>query len=111
MTIRSTKYLRGAKGQGCINCGANNGTIVAAHYTGLRSSIFGKGTGCKPHDVCVADLCRKCHETFDKNMAGHGPTKYWKKIDASEQFMYCVVQTFIRRLRQGIITLEDMEEG
>jgi len=105
--IRSKKLLDGARDQTCVNCGRRDGTVVAAHYTGLRSSLLGKGTGHKPHDLCVADLCHKCHYAFD--VAGGGST-FEKKIDKSEQFLFNIIKTMIRRVDQGVITIEGMKD-
>ena len=105
--IRSKKLLAGAKDQSCVNCGASDGTVVAAHYTGLRSSLLGKGTGHKPHDLCVADLCRKCHYKFDVEFDA---STFEKKIDKSEQFLFNVIKTLIRRIDQGVIKIEGMKD-
>ena len=43
-----------ARGQSCIRCGADDGTVVLAHYTGVRREAFGGGFGKKVHDAVVA---------------------------------------------------------
>ena len=101
--IRSKKLLEAAKDQACINCGAKDGTVVAAHYTGLRSHRFGKGTGHKPHDLCIADLCHRCHYRFD---VASDRGSFAKKVDHSEQFLFLIIQTLIRRIDQGVITIK-----
>jgi hypothetical protein len=112
MTIRSKKMLSAAKDQSCMNCGANDGTVVAAHYSGLRSHAFGKGTGHKPHDILVADLCRSCHESFDQNRAmGHVSESTLRRIDQSEQFLYLILQTLLRRIDQGVVKVEGNRSG
>ena len=95
--------LDGARDQTCVNCGRRDGTVVAAHYTGLRSNLLGKGTGHKPHDLCVADLCSHCHYHFD--VAGGG-NSFEQKIDKSEQFLFAIIKTLIRRIEQGVIQIE-----
>ena len=65
------KLLDAAKDQSCVNCGVRDGTVVAAHYTGLRANLRARA-GHKPHDLCVADLCHKCHYQFD--VGGGGAT-------------------------------------
>ena len=102
--IRSKKLLAAARGASCVNCGRRDGTIVAAHYQGLRSPQSGKGKGRKPHDLLVADLCDKCHTAFDRYEIGQG-TGLLKKIDASEQFQHLILKTLIRRINEGIIEL------
>lgn len=107
--IRSPKYLAAAQGEGCVNCGTNDGTVVAAYYQGLRSQAFGKVTGIKPHDVLVADLCARCHRKFDNYMTSPFEEKYMRGIDHSEQFMFAVLMTMIRRIKQGVIKVPGHE--
>lgn len=102
--IRCKKLLAAARGASCVNCGARDGTIVAAHYQGLRSAHYGKGKSQKPHDILVADLCHKCHAAFDNYEVGEG-VGFLKKIDASEQFQHLILKTLIRRINEGVITL------
>lgn len=94
--IRSRKMLNAAAGETCARCGADDGTIVAAHYTGLRQHIYGKGKGIKCHDPCSAHLCRTCHEYFDE------PTER-KSIARSEEFLHCIMLTMIRLFNNGTI--------
>ena len=98
--------LNGAEGQPCVNCGARDGTVVAAHYTGLRAQLLGKGKAEKPHDLCVADLCAKCHSAFDRYEVSNMSTKYMRQIDQSEQFLYNIIQSLIRRYEQDILNVE-----
>jgi len=111
MNYRSKRMLAAANGGSCINCGLSDTTVVAAHYQGLRSHSLGKGTGIKPHDICVADLCAKCHRQFDQylNFTSTGESPYMRKIDMSEQFLFCIVQTILRRIDQGVITISDLK--
>ena len=104
--IRSTKLLTGADGQRCVNCGVRDGTVVAAHYQGIRAQLLGKGKGAKPHDLCVADLCAVCHRKFDNYEVSAMSTKYLRQIDQSEQFLFCIIQTLLRRIEQGVIRVE-----
>lgn len=101
--IRSPLLLAAAKDQSCVNCGAKDGTVVACHYEGIRSNAFGKGTGIKPHDLCVADLCATCHAQFDSKEGSMVADPYQRKIDLSERFMFCVMVTLFRRVRQGVL--------
>jgi len=95
-TWRSRKYLDAAKDQYCVRCFADDGTIVAAHYTGLRQHIYGKGTRIKGSDILTADLCRDCHIYFDN------PDER-KSIRRSEEFLNCIAITLMRRLEQGVL--------
>ena len=108
-TIRSKAYLSGAEGQACVHCGVRDDTVVAAHYQGIRAQLFNKGKGTKPHDVvCVADLCRRCHKLFDSYDISGYADQYMKKVDTSEQFLYCCLMTFLRRIEQGIVVIKDV---
>ena len=97
--------LEAARDQSCVNCGAMDGTVVAAHYQGMRSQQFGKGTGLKPHDLCIADLCSKCHRLFDNYLVSDCENRDQRRIDHSEQFLFCIIQTLVRRARQGVLKL------
>ena len=105
MTLRSKSYLAAARDQACVHCGARDGTVVAAHLTGLRASEFGKGRGVKPHDVCVADLCQRCHQQYDSYRASNLSGEYIRKIDQSEQMLTDILRIMIRRIEQGVITI------
>lgn len=105
-TIRSKAMLSAARGQHCINCGARDDTVVAAHYTGLRAHQYGKGTSHKPHDLLVADLCMKCHSSFDLHTQPSLFKGLEKKIDLSEQFLHLIIKTLLRRIDQGVITVK-----
>jgi hypothetical protein len=60
---RNAKLLKSIKDIPCQLCGAEDGTIVAAHSNQLRD---GKGRGLKAHDYRIATLCFKCHEEIDQ---------------------------------------------
>ena len=107
--IRSRKLLNAAEGQACVNCGVRDDTVVAAHYSGIRSQIFGKGKGIKCHDLLSADLCRKCHFSMDNNESSHLKDRYMRKIDSSEQFLFCVAMTLVRRIKQGVLKVDDVK--
>ena len=101
--LRSKKLLDSARDESCINCGSwGEGSIVAAHLTGMRAQSFGKGRGIKPHDWCIAYLCNRCHTAFDNYEAGEG-SHTQAKIDQSEQMMFLVLRTIDRMFKKGII--------
>lgn len=62
MNYRNAKVLAEAKHHSCQLCGADDGTIVAAHSNRL---IDGKGMGIKAHDL-PAYLCHGCHAAIDQ---------------------------------------------
>jgi hypothetical protein len=63
MTYRSRPLLDLACGQSCVNCGADDGTIVAAHLA--WPGVADRGIGHKCDDFWCAWLCRRCHESAD----------------------------------------------
>ena len=104
--ITSKKMLAGAKDQACVNCGARDETVVAAHYQGIRSNEFGKGMGKKPQDLLVADLCHKCHRAFDNYEGSSYENRQYRRIDNSEQFLTNIMRTLLRLVEQGIIEVK-----
>lgn len=66
MNYRNRKLLDAANGAPCQMCGAQDGTVVAAH---ANDSRFGKGAGLKAHDWAVAFLCHGCHAWIDQGNA------------------------------------------
>lgn len=63
MTYRNRKLLDLARGQACVWCGSEDGTIVAAHSNLME---HGKGKGLKAHDGMHAWLCYRCHTEYDQ---------------------------------------------
>lgn len=63
MTFRSPKLLILCRELECQICGAEDGTVCAAHSNRLSD---GKGRGLKASDAAVAALCFKCHATVDQ---------------------------------------------
>jgi len=64
-------YLNKVRDIPCQLCGAEDGTIVPAHYSGYMSHQLGKGMGKKAWDHCVAALCRSCHAIMDSYKDGN----------------------------------------
>ena len=60
--VRSKELLRNARQIPCQHCGADDGTIVAAH-TNWQG---GKGRGIKADDNLIASLCYRCHSEIDQ---------------------------------------------
>ena len=63
MNYRDARILRAVREAPCMMCGAQDGTVVAAHSNQLRD---GKGKGIKAHDYRVAALCFRCHGEIDQ---------------------------------------------
>lgn len=85
-----------AKDAPCMHCGRNDGTTVAAHYTGPRQHMLGKGTGIKCHDAAAAFLCSECHTDFDQYKKGD-------KWLMSEEFLFAIVKTWIYRVSNEMV--------
>lgn len=94
--FRSNKLLKAAKGQSCVRCNTDDGTIVAAHYSGVYSNRLGRGKGIKPHDFCCADLCSKCHAYFDQYESPNDDSR-------AAEFMLMILLTLYRRFTEGDI--------
>jgi hypothetical protein len=60
---RNPKLLVVCREIPCQLCGAEDGTVVAAHSNQLRD---GKGRGLKASDYRIASLCFKCHSEIDQ---------------------------------------------
>ena len=69
MNYRDARLLRAVREAPCMMCGAQDGTVVAAHSNQLRD---GKGRSIKAHDYRIAALCFRCHGEIDQ---GAGMTK------------------------------------
>jgi hypothetical protein len=60
--IRSITLLRNAREIPCQHCGADDGTVVAAH----TNFGGGKGRAIKADDNLIASLCFNCHAELDQ---------------------------------------------
>jgi len=63
MNYRNKKLLEIVRESPCQLCGAEDGTVVAAHSNQLRD---GKGRSIKAHDYRIAALCYTCHADIDQ---------------------------------------------
>lgn len=63
MNYRNKTLLEVVREAPCQLCGAEDGTVVAAHSNQQRD---GKGTGIKAHDYRIAALCYSCHMQLDQ---------------------------------------------
>jgi len=62
--LRDKKRLEACRALPCQHCGAEDGTVVAAHSN--WSEWGNKGRGIKASDEFVAALCQKCHYEVDQ---------------------------------------------
>lgn len=100
-----SKITNAARGMSCIRCGRDDGTVCARHYNGYRQLALGKGRGEKCHDIASAELCAHCDQDFAEgvNVFADGE-RASKSIARSEEFLYYVTQTNIRRYERGLIS-------
>lgn len=89
-----------ARGQSCIRCGADDGTTVGAHYTGVRRLAYGGGMSVKVNDLLTADLCGRCHLEMDQ--LSRDKEKRWEH---SEEFHHLIFLTLLRRLKAGLLRI------
>ena len=61
--VRNKRLLEAARHIPCQHCGAEDGTVVAAHSNMAR---HGKGRGIKADDTKIASLCHACHMELDQ---------------------------------------------
>jgi hypothetical protein len=61
--VRSKAILEACREIACQVCGADDGTVVAAHS---NQSKHGKGMGIKADDRYVAAMCSICHHQIDQ---------------------------------------------
>jgi hypothetical protein len=89
---RNKKLIEACRNMPCQHCGAEDGTVVAAHSNQLRD---GKGRGIKAHDYRVAALCFKCHAEIDQ---GKALTKHQRQYLWEEAHRKTIGQLFEREL-------------
>lgn len=93
MAFRNAKLLKLARDQGCVMCGAKDGTTVCAHS---NMGEHGKGMGIKAHDGMTAWLCLECHFEYDQ---GGGMTKE----ERGEFIKTAICRTYMQLWNQGLI--------
>ena len=104
MNYRNRKLLDLAEGRACQNCGAQDGTIVAAHS---NLPEHGKGARIKAHDCFHAWLCFRCHSWLDQGGVGRDPTGVYRptRDDKAEMFCRAMDRTTLELWREGLIGL------
>lgn len=93
MTYRNEKLLKACRSIECVNCGADDGTIVAAHQN------EGKGMGLKAPDSRVMSLCFRCHSEYDQ---GRSMTRDEKRAFAWEM----MARTLSAMVERGILEVK-----
>lgn len=73
--LRDKKRLQACRSLPCQHCGAEDGTVVAAHS---NKGIHGKGRSIKASDEFIAALCFTCHANIDQgNISKQERTDIW----------------------------------
>lgn len=90
-----------ARDQPCIRCGANDGTTVGCHLTGVRRLSYGGGLGKKVHDLVIAHLCQGCHAWMDQ--LSRLKEDKWLH---SEEFQHVVILTILRLYEDGLLLVK-----
>lgn len=90
---RDKKELDLAKGQACVNCGLNDGTIVSCHYSGIMQHEYGKSAGGKVDDEKTAFLCHSCHAEADQYKKYRGVMTWEQKLEHHEWWMEMIRRT------------------
>lgn len=80
-----------ARDESCVRCGTQDGSVVLAHYTGMRRLSYGGGFGIKVHDAIGAHLCRACHEYMDRVSRSKS-----RAVEHSEEFLHLCALTWMR---------------
>lgn len=89
--IRSKKLLENARQISCQWCGADDGTVVAAH----TNWGGGKGRGIKADDNMIASLCYECHMMIDQG-------KDLPKDERKEKWLIAHVRTVNKLSELGL---------
>ena len=103
-----SKLTDSAKGKTCIRCGADDGTVCARHYNGVRQHAYGKGMRQKCSDIATADFCSKCDDIFTEGSTRESVLKktgirvHWSdEWGRSEDFTFYITMSNIRRYENG----------
>lgn len=90
-----------SKGLTCIKCGMPD--AYSAHYNGVRQHDYGKGRGRKCNDLMTAEFCYKCDQEFSEgSMLPIWNNNKWER---SEEFLFWISKTNIRRLKNGVLSI------
>lgn len=93
-----SKLRDAAEGMSCVSCGAEDGTIVLAHYFGPRRHDYGGGMSRKGGDLIGAHLCVRCHNRMDT--LSKDKEQRWVH---SEEFLHYCALTILRLYEKGVI--------
>ena len=89
--IRSKTLLRNAREIPCQHCGADDGTVVAAH----SNWGSGRGRSIKADDNMIASLCFQCHHSLDQGAS-------MTKAERQEMWQAAHIKTVERLTKLGL---------
>lgn len=89
---RNKKLLEKMRELPCAVCGAENGTVIAAHRN------EGKGMGLKVSDALVTPMCFVCHTNLD-----HG--KHMSREERREQWNLAYINNIKYMIENGHLKL------
>lgn len=93
---RSRKFLDLAKGQACVMCRSDDGTVVSAHSNLLE---HGKGRGQKAEDSMCAWLCYACHTDYDQ---GNKMSREEKR----DFILTAICRTYMEIMKKGFLYIK-----
>ena len=89
--VRSITLLRNAREIPCQHCGADDGTVVAAH----ANWGGGRGRSIKADDNLIASLCFLCHAELDQG-------KHLSKDERQAMWLDAHIKTVRKLTRLGL---------
>lgn len=92
-TYRNEKLRRSADGESCVNCGAQDGTVVWGHS---NQQVFGKGMGLKCSDAAGFYICGRCHTAHDQGRA-------LSKSERRENEFEWIAKSLVRAIEKGVL--------
>jgi cytochrome c553 len=93
MTFRSPKLLILCRELECQMCGAEDGSVAAAHSNQLSD---GKGRSLKASDARIAALCFRCHTNIDQG-------KDLSREERREKWLAAHISTIRALLERGLL--------
>lgn len=93
MTYRNKKLRDSARDESCVECGAQDGTVVWAHSNG---SEFGKGMGIKASDAAGFYCCARCHSEHDQG-------RQFSKEEKRQREYRWIAKSLVRAIEKGVL--------
>lgn len=93
MTYRNAKLRESARFESCVECSAEDGTVVWGHS---NSQFFGKGMGHKASDAAGFYICSRCH-------ASHDQSGVWTKEEKREREFRWIALSLVRAVEKGVL--------